>query len=65
MYYKISQYADDTTLLLDGTKFTLKKSLECFDQFSKLSGLKINNTKTETMWIGSLNRKSDIPFPET
>jgi hypothetical protein len=35
----ISQYADDTFLLLDGSELSLKETLNCFDIFHKVSGL--------------------------
>ena len=54
---KISQYADDTTLFLDGRKTTFQACLETLDRFSKISGLKISNSKTEILWIGALKVK--------
>ena len=51
---KISQYADDTTLILDGTDNSLTNSLNLLDSFAELSGLKVNYEKTEALWIGSL-----------
>ena len=42
---KLSQYADDTTLILDGSKDTLKASLKVIEKLSKISGLKLNNKK--------------------
>jgi hypothetical protein len=38
----ISQYADDTCLLLDGSELSLKETLNCFDKFHEVSGLKMN-----------------------
>ena len=37
---KISQYADDTQILLDGTERSLRESLQVLSKFYKLSGLK-------------------------
>lgn len=42
----VSQYADDTFLTLDGTEASLNESLTCFDSFYKISGLKVNKSKT-------------------
>ena len=42
---KLSQYADDTTLILDGSKDTLEASLDVIEKFSKISGLRLNNKK--------------------
>ena len=51
---KVSQYADDTTLILDGADNSIKHSLNLLDSFAELSGLKVNYEKTEALWIGSL-----------
>ena len=37
---KLSQYADDTTLILDGTQDTLEATLDVIEKFSKISGLR-------------------------
>ena len=54
---KISQYADDTTLVLDGSKSSLSATLET-------SGLRLNNKKTEALWIGSCKGSEEVFFPE-
>ena len=51
--YKLSQYADDTQLILDGTEKSLKAAMETLKQFYIMSGLKINVEKTRALWIGS------------
>ena len=43
--YKLSQYADDTQLILDGTEKSLKAALNLLKQFYIMSGLKINVDK--------------------
>ena len=50
---KISQYADDTTLVLDGSPASLTTSLQILDFFSEISGLRLNSKKTEALWIGA------------
>lgn len=50
---KLSQYADDTTLILDGSRESLFSSLAMLDDFSKVSGLRLNDKKTEALWIGA------------
>ena len=60
---KLSQYADDTTLTLDGSKKSLVASLEMLDDFYEVSGLRLNDTKTEAFWIGSNCGKDPIQFP--
>ena len=51
---KLSQYADDTTLILvDGSKDVLDTSLGVIETFSKIFGLRLHNKKkTEGLWIG-------------
>ena len=44
---KISQYADDTTLILDGSQKSLIEALKEPRNFSKISGLRLNSKKTE------------------
>ena len=62
--YRISQYADDTCIYLDGTTKSLKKTLDLLDQFSKYSGLKPNISKTQCIWIGSKSGSKDQLCPE-
>ena len=52
--YKVLQYADDTTILLDGSEKSPTSALSLVDQFSKFSGLKPNYDKTSCIRIGSL-----------
>ena len=49
---KISQYADDTTLILDGSQKSFTTSLKTLEFFSEVSGLRLNRKKTEAFWIG-------------
>ena len=60
---KISQYADDTTLILDGSKNSLLSSLAVLDDFSKVSELRLNDKKTEALWIGSSIENDKILLP--
>ena len=50
--FKISQFADDTTLILDGSKSTLLAALNVLEVFGNMSGLKVNMDKTKLVWIG-------------
>ena len=61
---KLSQYVDDITLNLDGSQDTLEASLDVIEKFSKISGLGLNNKKTEALWIGSKARSSERLCPE-
>ena len=51
--YIISQFADDTTLILDGTDKSLKAALNVLKFYASISGLKVNIEKTNGVWIGS------------
>ena len=58
--HKISEYADDTCLILDGLPKSLFTALDPIDFFSNLSGLKINSSKTKIVWIGSKKISSEV-----
>ena len=53
--FKISQYADDTSVILDGTETSLNHTLTELSHFSQISGLKVNFDKTQLVWIGAKN----------
>ena len=61
---KISQYADDTTLILKGSEKSLTSALHDLELFSTISGLKLNNKKTEGLWIGSYTGRDDQLSPK-
>ena len=58
---KLLQYADDTTAILADTN-SAKILFELLDRFRSISGLKINCSKTEAMWIGSLKESKEEHF---
>lgn len=59
---KLSQYADDTTMILDGSELSLSRTLLLLDNFAISSGLKIKYEKTEALWMGSYkDRDFSIP----
>ena len=51
--FKMTQFADDTTILLDGSHKSLQTALNTLELFGSLSGLKMNTEKTKMVWIGS------------
>lgn len=59
--FLLSQFADDTTLALDGTEKSFTECIYLLDKFSLMSGLKINNDKTIAVWIGS-RKNCDVQF---
>lgn len=60
----VSQYADDTCLILDGSEMSLKESIIELKGFARISGLKINTGKTQVIWIGSKRYSEDTILPE-
>ena len=50
---KLSQYTDDTTLILDGSRESLKACLQMLDDFYAVSGLRLNDKKNRSPldWI--------------
>ena len=51
--FKISQFADDTSLILDGIEKSLINALNTLKLYGRISGLNINMDKTQVIWIGS------------
>ena len=43
----LSQYADETTLILDGSEKSFLEALKIIESFGNIFGLKLNNSKTE------------------
>ena len=46
---KITQFADDTTIILDGTEDSLQATLNVLDIFGSISGLKINRKNANSL----------------
>ena len=55
------QYADDTGLILDGSERSLNESLSELNNYAKISGLNINTSKTQVIWLGSC-KYSDVTY---
>lgn len=51
---KVSAYADDLTVILDGSERSLRNVIEVFHEFKAVSGLQLNMKKTTCTWIGSV-----------
>ena len=58
---KIAQYADDTTVFVRDRESVLEL-VNFLEEFSPLSGLEINTSKTEAMWLGQWKNNQDTPF---
>jgi len=46
---KISQYADDTALILNGTSESLSATLQTVETFGSMYGLRLNSKRTEAL----------------
>ena len=55
---KLSQYADDTTALLSDSE-SVMQLFELLGLFERCSGLKINESKSELLWLGSRRHRED------
>ena len=45
--YKITQFANDTTIIMDGSRDSLEAALNTVEIFGSMSGLKMNSSKTK------------------
>ena len=57
---KVSQYADDTTLIL-ANDFSINKAFRIINIFERGSGSRLNSQKTEGLWLGPLAGRSYGP----
>ena len=60
MEFKLSQYADDTSLFSNGSPESMDGILRTLDYFACISGLRINFSKTKMVWIGSKKFSKEI-----
>ena len=51
--FRFTQFADDMTLILDGSQSSLQAALNTIEVFGSFSGLK--KSKTKLVWIGRKN----------
>ena len=58
---KISQFADDTTLILEDTT-SLRNAMNIVNSFGVLSGLQLNKKKTKALWIGVSRKNKTEPL---
>ena len=59
--FKLSQCADDTTCLVEDTS-SASNLFKKLDLFRLCSGLELNRSKTEALWLGSNKSRTDTPF---
>ena len=60
---KISQYADDTSLFLDGSKAGFEVCIETILEYAKYSGLAMNFEKTKVIVFGCQNENYEDYMP--
>ena len=58
---KLSQFADDTICYLKDKK-SVSNLLEQLELFGRVSGLKINTSKTKALWLGCTKDCTEKPF---
>ena len=59
VHFKITQYADDTVIITDGSNESLLETKYTLDLFYKISGLKINYSKSHIFGLGPF--ASEVP----
>jgi hypothetical protein len=62
--YLLSQYPDDSSLILDDNPKSLDQSLFMFNTFSECAGLRVNFDKTEATWLGSRRNCHELLLPD-
>jgi len=55
---KLTRYADDTTALLADVQ-SVSNLFDLLSLFEKCSGLNINQTKSEMLWLGSMRHRKE------
>lgn len=56
--FVISQYADDTSFILDGSGQSLEQALIVLKFYAEISGLGVNVDKTSVIWFGSMKNSN-------
>ena len=59
--FKISQFADDTSLLCSSCE-SVKNAIQVLNNFGVVSSLRLNPSKTKALWLGPWRQKVDEPF---
>ena len=59
--FKISQFADDTTLLNKDSN-SVRRAITVLDNFGDISGLRLNPSKTKALWLGPWRHCEEKPF---
>ena len=62
--FLLTQYADDTSVLLDGSEQSLRSTFYVLKCYADVSGLCLNVDKTKAIWIGSLKGGNAVVCPD-
>ncbi len=57
-------FADDATFMTDGSKSSFEKLVHVIEEFSKISGLKLNTNKSIVLRVGALKKTMLKLLPE-
>ena len=63
MEYLISQFADDTSIYLDGRRKLFENVIKILNEFAVWSGLKINYDKSQVVWLGGQKGPGPVFLP--
>ena len=58
--FKISQYADDIAMIVVNIE-SIKEIIKVFSKYEKATNAKINQSKTECLWVGAWKNRTDKP----
>ena len=59
--HKISQFADDTQMTSEGDAFSFEETIKTVNAFGAKSGLFMNSSKTQAIWLGC-KKHSEVRF---
>ena len=59
---KISLFADDSVCFLNGSDNSFSQLFKTLHKFGQFSGCKLNFSKTEAIWIGSMKGHQVFPY---
>ena len=62
---KIIQFADDTSIFLDGSECSLQTTLNIIETYGSYSGLKMNKEKSELIWFGQKKHSKSVLCKES
>ena len=60
---KLSQYADDTEIMLEGDEISFIETIHTIERFSDISGLVLNTGKSSAIWLGNKKNSHTVYMP--